>query len=99
VKPILLGLTAIMTSLAFPDRRLFRVERNPRVTLPDFITRASLELRRVSTRCVVYRRLISPLLDAVGIFLRLLRRHCKSPRVPGEILSLAIAVRWMKNES
>lgn len=35
---------AMMTSLAFPDRRDLRVEEYPRVTFPDFMTRANLEL-------------------------------------------------------
>jgi hypothetical protein len=34
----------MMTSLAFPDRRDLRVEEYPRVTFPDFMTRANLEL-------------------------------------------------------
>jgi hypothetical protein len=34
----------MMTSLALPERKVFMVDFAPRVTLPDFITRASLEL-------------------------------------------------------
>lgn len=34
----------MMTSLALPERRDLMVDLAPRVTLPDFITRASLEL-------------------------------------------------------
>jgi len=34
----------MMTSLALPDRKLLSVDRNPKVTLPLFMTRASLLL-------------------------------------------------------
>lgn len=34
----------MMTSLAFPERRVLRVDLYPRVTFPDFITSARREL-------------------------------------------------------
>lgn len=34
----------MMTSLAFPERRVLRVDLYPKVTFPDFITSARREL-------------------------------------------------------
>jgi hypothetical protein len=44
----------MMTSLALPDRRLLSVLLYPKVTFPDFITKASLELMESAVFLVFY---------------------------------------------
>ena len=82
-------LTAMMTSLALPDRRLLRVERKPRVTLPDFMTRASLELLESAPEFQAHC-LRNLLLDAVRILLDLLGSHGEVASGTRSVLSLAI---------
>lgn len=70
----------MMTSLALPERRVFMVEVAPRVTLPDFITKASLEL--IWTRNVNIHS-YGHLPQIAGSFDKIIRRkidsRCRNP--------------------
>ena len=63
------------TSLALPERNVFMVDFAPRVTLPDFITRASLELTCNILLVKVHDRIATAATHIVGTLLGLVGGH------------------------